>query len=194
MYISLTKKLTDYNVISKDDVRKFVASAVERSYKKGDYFLRPGQGNKELGFVLSGVFRYYLIDDSGEEDITMFIAENEMFTELNSFHEETPAEGFVQAETDATILVIEREKYKRLTTEIKNLEFVLKRISQERLTEELLFSREIVNKEAAEAYLLFREEHPSICNRIPDKHLASYLGITKYSLSRIKSKIGKTSQ
>lgn len=181
--------LARYDILSKHEIEEVINSAIERKYKKGAYFLKANELTDELGFLLEGVFRYYTINKDGNEDTSVFIMEGNFFTELTSFHGKQPAEGYIQAETDSTVLVYEREVYQRIVSTIKGMEFVFKRIAQDTMSDQFKLFREIATMSATEAYLLLMRDYASLVSRVPDNHLASYLGITKHSLSRIKKKI-----
>lgn len=189
MRVFLKEKLTRFGFLSDAQISKIISCASTRSYKKGDYFLSASSANTEPACLISGVFRHYAIDNHGEENTLMFITEGDFFAELKSFNRGMPLQEVFQAETDAEVLLFTHLKYKGLISEIPGLESICKQISQEKLTKELRLSREIVALEAKEAYLLLLKECPEIVSRVPDKHLAGYLGITKHSLSRIKKKI-----
>lgn len=189
MQIPLKETLKKYGVLTKQQIEDVTSYATERSYKKGDYFLKAGKVNAELGYLISGVFRYFVIDEKGNENTFIFIIEGDFFTELETFHETKVAKGYFQAETDAKTLVFERVKYNQMVTEIKEMEYIFKRLSQEKLTEQLKLFRAMLALEAKESYSLLLDQFASLVSRVPDNHLASYLGITRHSLSRIKKKI-----
>lgn len=189
MYVAFKEHLAKFNVLSRVEIEEVIDNAIERNYKKGEYFIQASRPNTELFYLLSGVFRYYNISNSGIEDTLMFLTEGEFFAELKSFHEEGLAEGSLQAETDAKILVFSRRTYMRLSSKIPGLDLIFRRTSQDKLTKELMLSRGFVRLEAKDAYLLLLKHYPDIVSQVPDKHLAAYMGITKHSLSRIKKKI-----
>jgi len=189
MNTPLKDTLAKYNVLSREQIEIVVSCATKRNYKKGEYFLKSGEANVELGYLTLGVFRYFVIDEKGNENTSMFIAEGDFFTELESFHEKGTSIGYFQAETDAETLIFDRSNYDRMVSEVQEMEYIFKRLSQKKLAEQLKLFRTILTLEAKDSYLLLLNQFPSIVSRVPDSHLASHLGITRHSLSRIKKKI-----
>lgn len=160
-----------------------------RQLKKGEVFLEQGKIAQEIGFILSGVLRYYVIDDSGNEITYLFKQENSLFTNLESFYDNQPSKGTIQAETDAEILVFSKTSWLAISKTVKEWDFAIKRISQNTLVEDMTFQRKLIDQEASASYLDFLREYPTIAQRVPAGHLASFLGITRHSLSRIKKKL-----
>jgi len=191
MHVSLKQTLAQYHVLSQEQIDKVSGFTINRTYKKGEFFLKSGEFNTELAYLVSGVFRYFIVDEKGNENTAIFITEGEFFTELDTFHEKSPANGYFQAETDADTLIFDRINYNRMVAEIKDMEYIFKRHSQKKLGDQLKLLRAILALEAKDSYLLMLEQFPTLVSRVPDNHLASYLGITRHSLSRIKKKIMK---
>lgn len=191
MNIDLKENLLKYGFSSKEEIEKIVTAGVERSFKKGEYLFKPNRRNPDMGYLLSGIFRHYTISRKGDEHTSMFITEGNFFTEPESFHGGGATIGFFQAETDSKVLIYDRPTYDLLISEIKEMEFIMKSISQDTLMEQLMLSRKILMLEAKDAYSYLLQKFPSIVSRVPDNHLASYMGITKHSLSRIKKKISE---
>jgi len=189
MPVPLEEILSEFGNLAKSDIPKIVGRGEKRIYTKGEWFLREGEVNTALGYLVSGIVRYYYIDDKGDENTAMFIKEGEFFAEPESYHDSLPAFGYFQMETKAEILVFSRENYSRLTSDFRGMEHVFMRLTQQKLREQTKLFRAILTLEAKNAYLHLLKYFPSIVSQVPDHHLASYLGITKYSLSRIKKKI-----
>lgn len=186
MFLHLIDRLRAYHSISGKAVKLIATQVRKQSYQKGEYFLAAPQKSKELGFILNGVFRYYVIDDEGNKITGLFLQKNDFIVELKSFLEEGPSEGSFQAETDAELFIFDHAVHQKLRLLVSGWDDALKRIFQEKLIEELKFTRGIVNNDAASSYRSFVEKYPEMASSVSDKHLASYLGITKFSLSRIK--------
>ncbi len=187
----LIKILENRIALSQKEVRLITQNALERTYSKGDFFLQAPKVCHELGFVTSGILRYYTIDAEGNEATAMFIQENDFFMDLESYYNRTPSEGFIQAETEVRLVVFERAALDRLKSAIPGWSDAFKHIAQERLVSQLKFSQELIKLDARSSYALFLKHFPTIANRVPDGHLASFLGITKYTLSRIKKNFDK---
>jgi CRP-like cAMP-binding protein len=162
----------------------------EKSFKKGELFNNYKNVCKELGFVIEGTFRSYIIDyKSGEDKNIFFYSRNGFVTAYKSFVRQIPCEYYTEALTDAHIVCInifdlqklyqqsqEWERFGRLAAEMA-ASIVIER------TESFLL------KSPEERYLELIETHPELNDNVPLYHISSYLGIQGPSLSRIRKRI-----
>jgi CRP-like cAMP-binding protein len=162
----------------------------EKSFKKGELFNNYKNVCKELGFVIEGTFRSYIIDyKKGEEKNIFFFSQNGFVTAYKSFVRQIPCEYYTEALTDAQIVCInildlqklyreshEWERFGRLTAEMA-ANIVIDR------TESFLL------KSPEERYIALIEQHPELNENVPLYHISSYLGIQGPSLSRIRRRI-----
>ncbi len=185
------KALEKQTTLTQQQLETVAEYAQEKRYNKGDYFLKFPKVSTEIGFVLSGVLRYYYLDDEGNEVTAMFMQANDFFTDLKSFQNRTPSSGFIQAETDAKVLVFDAQANETLLGSVDGWALALRQITQSRLLEQLQFSRSLINDDALGAYKSFISTYPEIANSVTDRHLASFLGISKYTFSRIKNQVKK---
>ena len=162
----------------------------EKTFKKGELFNDYKNVCKELGFVIEGTFRSYIIDHrSGEDKNIFFFSQNGFVTAYKSFVRQIPCEYHTEALTDAHIVCInifdlqklyershEWERFGRLTAEMA-ANIVIER------TESFLL------KSPEERYLELIETHPELNDKVPLYHISSYLGIQGPSLSRIRKRI-----
>jgi CRP/FNR family transcriptional regulator len=161
--------------------------------KPKHFFIHANTMQKEIGFVYSGLLRAFYIDNNGNEISVNFIRENRYATHYSAFITQTPSKYYFQC-LEPTVLVTisykhiqegyERfpifERYGRLVAEA-----VLK-IQQKRI-EGFLFDN------AETRYLDFIKENPDLFNRVSLSYLASYLGIERQSLTRIRKKLASHS-
>jgi CRP-like cAMP-binding protein len=157
--------------------------------KPKHFFIHANTMQKEIGFVYSGLLRAFYIDNNGDEISVNFFRENRYATHYSAFITQTPSKYYFQC-LEPTVLVTisykhiqegyERfpifERYGRLVAEA-----VLK-IQQKRI-EGFLFDN------AETRYLDFIKENPNLFNRVSLSYLASYLGIERQSLTRIRKKL-----
>ncbi|MBC8753398.1 Crp/Fnr family transcriptional regulator [Kordia sp. YSTF-M3] len=148
--------------------------------KKGEIIQRSGALNSKVYFVNSGLLRGYTIDEKGKEHIFIFAPEN--WTIADAQAPEFPCDLFIDALEDSTITVFQKD----ITQEGKNVEALIKRMSvlQKRIIMLMSYS-------AMERFEHFIETYPNILKRVPQKMIASYLGITPEALSTIKKRKGK---
>ncbi|SHK27238.1 cAMP-binding domain of CRP or a regulatory subunit of cAMP-dependent protein kinases [Maribacter aquivivus] len=152
---------------------------------KGNFFLESGKTCRQMAFIASGYMRIYDIVDGKE--ITLWIGSSGKFiTSLSSFVFETENHWNIQAVTDCTIYVINREDHYKLNkTEPKWLEFDnLLLANSFALLEKSMFSQ--LHTTAKQRFQSLLEEEPELFNTVPLQYIASMLGITPESLSRLR--------
>lgn len=143
--------------------------------KKGEILQRKGDLNAKVYEVVSGLLRSYSIDEQGKEHIYMFAPENWILAD--SHFEDTPADLFIDVLEDAELIVVER----KINDSINHQEKLLRRMAV--LQKRVIM---LMSASAFERYEYFIETYPEIVQRVPQKMIASYLGITPESLSRVK--------
>jgi CRP-like cAMP-binding protein len=148
----------------------------EISIKKGTLIQREGDLNHKVYEVQSGLLRSYSIDKSGKENIFMFAPEG--WTIADNSDAEVPAELYIDALEDSMVLVFQKD----IEREGKNVRPLIKRLG-------VLQSRIVMllNSSAIERYEHFLETYPHIAVRVPQRMIASYLGVTPETLSAAKS-------
>jgi CRP/FNR family transcriptional regulator, anaerobic regulatory protein len=174
----------------KNDEKELIAQSFQYlNLNQNDYFLKAGDVSNKIGFVETGVFRVFHIQENGDEITRNFIFENRFVVEMESFGTGKPTNDSIIAETDAIIWVIKKTDYEKLKKEIPQLEIVANRIIEATLLNNMLNRSNLIHLTAKDKYLYFLEKYPSLVNRISLKNIASFLGIAQPSLSRIRKEI-----
>ena len=160
-----------------------------RKLLKGQYFLQQGDVCKFSGFVISGCTKTFYVDEEGQEHVVMFSIEDWWTSDMGSYITQKPADFNVQCLENTELIQFSYENQQEMMQEIPKLErffrIIIERAfvaSQKRIVRNMSMS-------AKDRYLLFRNEYPKIEQRIPQYLIASYLGITKEFLSKIKSQL-----
>lgn len=174
-----------YVELSKQDVEAISDAYQIRTYKKGDYFIKQGDRIDEIAFVVEGVMRVYR--ESKGKEITLFLRdENSFVTSITGYSGHHLSPYSVQALEDATLLVMSSEQRQALFEQSVAYQrfsmMVLERTVQDM---EVRIDSQIADN-AARRYLKLLQDHPSLIQRVPQYHLASYLGVTPESLSRLR--------
>jgi len=176
-YISLTPE--EEEIIAS----KFKA----RKYLKGQYVVQNGDICRSESFVLSGCLKSFYIGDDGQEHIVMFAVENWWTADLGSFLSQTPADYNVQCLENCVLAQVGYEDLQQLYLQVPKLERFFRIIIQKAF---VAAQKRVINNlslTAKERYLKFREEYPQLEQRVPQYMIASFLGITKEFLSKIRS-------
>lgn len=162
-----------------------------KKLRKRQYFLQEGDVSKHSAFILSGCLRSYFVDENGLEHILQFAVEDWWITDMMSIITQNPSKLNIDAVEDSEMLIITRENQEELLKKIPQFEryFRIKTESglahlQSRLLENLSLP-------AKERYTNLLKKYPKIVEKVPQKQIASYLGITPEFLSKIRNQMVK---
>ncbi|GGB95009.1 Crp/Fnr family transcriptional regulator [Dyadobacter sediminis] len=161
----------------------------EITLKKGAYFSEAGKIARQVGFLSEGVLRVCYYGIKGEEFTRCFVRENQFAVDLNSFYNEIPCSEYVEALTDCRMFVLSKPAFTELSGIIADWNPLFAKMSSSALMRKVYESSRMLSEDATTRYLSFLEIYPGLSNRIPLSALASYLGITQSSLSRIRKNI-----
>ncbi|MEM1259225.1 MAG: Crp/Fnr family transcriptional regulator [Bacteroidota bacterium] len=161
----------------------------KKHYAKKEQLLHAGSYAKEVYFILKGCVRTYIHDLNGVEHNITFSMENWWFGDLQSFISRTPASFSIQALEETTVLSITKNHWDVLHQDVpaflgytRNLFRNTMFAHENRIVQNLSFTAE-------ERYQYFLKNHPELAQRIPQKQVASYLGITPEFLSMLRHKL-----
>jgi CRP-like cAMP-binding protein len=178
-HISLDQTETDF----------FISLLEYRKIKKKELLIREGDIVRHDHFVLKGCFKTYSVDDKGDEHIIMFAPEDWWVGDLHSFLTETPSGFYTEALEDSEILQISKTNQQRLYDEVPKFERFFRIIFQNALVTQFKRIDQNLSMTADEKYLEFRNKYPQLEQRLPQKQIAAFLGITPEFLSMIRRKM-----
>lgn len=192
------KPLLDYienhvDLTPKEEV--FLQSkVVYRQYLKGQYIIQQGDVCKHVCFVISGCTKTFYLDREGQEHVLSFAIENWWTSDMGSFISQTPADYNVLCLENTEVVMFLYDNSEILYTEIPKLERFFRQIVERAYTASQKRIVRSFSLTAKERYVIFKKEYRKIEKRIPQYLVASYLGITKEFLSKIKSQLVQKSE
>lgn len=163
--------------------------ATELDLKKDEYFSEAGKIAEQVGFILDGIIRVCYYNNKGEEITKYFIDENNLVVDMESFENEIGSNAYVQAITDCKLVVFSKKDWRELLDTIVGWDAIVHKIISKALRQKVERRSPLVSEDATTRYLMFLKIYPNVVNRIPLSYIASYLGITQSSLSRIRKNI-----
>lgn len=160
---------------------------------KGDHILRAGTVADEVFFVHKGLLRYYFNDpnDDGQERTGQFFDEGIVVTDAESFLAQVPAEQNFEALEESSIVVLPRTVLEAGYNEDHAIERFGRLMLQEALIGSQRRAGRLLTLQPEDRYRRFIETRPEVARRVPQYLVASYLGLTPESLSRIRGRISK---
>jgi len=169
---------------------KIIASFFEpKAFKEGDFLFEGNKVARELFFVGKGVVRIGSVNDKGTEITHIFYNENHLCSILQSFNDEVHTSAFIQACCDVEVLSISKGRLLDLYKQLPYLKELIDQLNQLNLIRKVNMRNTYLGEDAETQYRMFTMQHPDIALRVPLKDIASYLGITQQSLSRIRKNI-----
>lgn len=186
----LESYIQNYFGLEQEELQKISQLFRTENVKRGDFYLKKSTPCNKLSFVRSGQFRIYT--QSPDKEVTQWIATAGYFiTDLSALCFKSPARWDIQALTDGELFTIDRQNYERIGEIVKSwhqLEklFLAKCFS---ILEDRIHA--LLSQHAEERYRLFFRSHPDLFNTVPQQYLASMLGMSPETFSRIKAKLGK---
>lgn len=190
-YPALENFLLRFQHFTPQQLQWIGSQAVERRFKAGAYFAEAGRVAQEIGFVVSGVFRVCYFDKDGYDITKYFIEEDNFVVDLQSYQHQLPSTEYVQAVTEAQVLIFTARTWQSFATTIVDWHKAESNLISRALLEKVRRLSPLVNENATTRYQHFLKEFPALANRIPLSYLASYIGVTQQSLSRIRRKFGE---
>lgn len=168
---------------------KIVDISTKKSYPKGFQLCKAGSYPKNYYFITSGIIRKYYTDNKGKEFNKLLFTDNHVAASLTALTTNSVSNFTIECLTPVTLYEVSFEKLMNIVN--NDLELANIYTEMIHLFFRVLEESEIekVTMEATERYLNFQKRFPTITNKIPLFHIASYLGITPIQLSRIRKKL-----
>ncbi|MFT7270475.1 MAG: CRP-like cAMP-binding protein [Roseivirga sp.] len=182
----LINKIKSSIILSSKAEEYVVSIAIEKSVSKGDVLIRQGQAVNNTYFVKDGCLRAYCIDKNGKEHTLQFAIKNWWISDFMAIYNNELSTLTIECITDSKIIEFNAKKLNGIYSLFPEFE-AFQRKNLERHVVSL--HKRILNQlqlTAPERYDLFLKQYPDIEQYTPNYHIASYLGITQQSLSRIR--------
>ncbi len=161
---------------------------VVRSVPKNFTLVDLGDVAREIYFINQGIMRYFYITEDGK-DITGFVYLDNMFAgSIDSFFSQTESTQILETLSDCELLVLGYSSLHELFDEIPKMNVLVRKLIQVRMAHALKIIAALIINKPEQRYTAFTELHPGIEQKIPQHILASFMGITPVSLSRIRKR------
>jgi len=183
------KYLNKYVDLTSDEETLLLSKSVARTYLKNQYIVQQGDICNSVNFIISGCTKTFFMDAEGQEHVIMFSIEEWWTSDLGSFASQTPSDFNVQCIENTQLIQFTYQHLETLYVEIPKLErFFRKLVERAFVASQKRIIRNF-SLDAKERYKIFENTYPRINQRVPQYMIASYLGISKEFLSKIKSQL-----
>ncbi len=181
--------LLQFGSLNQRQLDLIARKATALTLRKDDYFLEAGHIPRQVGFVLEGVLRVCYYNNQGAEITRSFLDEQHLVADLRGLEYGLASAEYVQAVTDCRLLVFTKRDWDELAHTIVVWRDIVHQLTARHLREKLARISPMVAQDATTRYREFLANYPRLANRVPLAHLASFLGITPSSLSRIRKNV-----
>lgn len=186
---SLKTYLTSNLNLDEKEILLIKESCLVKEYKKDEFLLQSNEYCRDILFVEKGLLKQYAIDDKGKEHILHFAPEGWFVTDRESVYFNEPSRYFIQTVEPTRIAFIDNDFIKQLEQSIPKFRDFnnLMLHNQIRVLQQRVMM--LMSQTAEERYQQFVSTYPDILLRVPQTMVASYLGITPESLSRVRREL-----
>jgi CRP-like cAMP-binding protein len=182
--------LLQFGHLNQQQIKLIESKAVFKELKKNDYYAKAGDIPSEVIFLTEGIFRVCYYTHKGEDVTKYFIEENSFVADIDSYNQQIPSSEYIQTITEAKFIAFSREAMHNFSMTIIGWDAIVAKITAKGFAEKVNRISLMMPEDATERYKNFLHKFPHIANRIPLSYIASYLGVTQSSLSRIRKNIG----
>lgn len=180
--------LSKYNAFSQEEIQAIVEKTRVESFKKGTVILKEGEVCTKCYFVISGCVRQFKLID-GEEKTTAFFLEGQAALLYTSYMQKTPSAYYLACVDDCILVTGTREEEEELHKVHPALAQLLHTLMPEDYSKMQQRLDLMSNYNPEERYLMLMQTQPELMNRVPLHQLASYIGVTPESFSRIRKRV-----
>lgn len=175
--------------LTEEDIKAILVITKVEVIEKDHFFIKAGEYKPKIGIVIKGIIRGYYITASGQELTPFFWDENLITGSWETLYLKQPSALYYEAIETTTLAVIDFIEFKKLVVRFPTIQKVYMEMVEIILTNTLLHQQSYYNEKPEKRYELFKEQSPVLLKRIAQKHMASYLGITPISFSRMKKRM-----
>lgn len=169
-----------------DDVEVLISNARITKYSADEYFIRAGETSRKSGFVTEGLFRIFYTDREGKDYTKNFKCAGQFMGSQASLLLRVPSKLSIQALEASTVLCFNYDDVLQIAENNLNWQRLLRKFAETDYLEKEKRESDLLFYDAKERYLNFIENHPDWADKIQLRHIASYLGMSPETLSRIR--------
>lgn len=185
----LLQNIAKHVTLTKEEEQIVLNQFESASFKSKTMLLKPGTCGEIAYFVKKGIIRNYTVDVNATEHVLSFASTGWWIADMYSFLAGKPSHSYIEVVDDADVYIITKEKQEQLYELVPKMERFFRILiensliaNQQRLIDKLSLTAE-------ERYENFAKKYPDVKNCLPQKHIASYIGVTPEFFSKMKSKL-----
>jgi CRP-like cAMP-binding protein len=189
--LNFKKHLIEKCGLSEEDITKIEPLITIKNVAKGDFLLKEGDICSHFFFVEQGLLRFYALNEDGKENILQFATENWIVSDRGSVYFKEPSTYYIDAVEDTLAIMIDESFIDKVSEVNPNFRKRNERLLQNHIRHLYKRISQLLGVSARMRYLDFVSMFPDIMLRVPQWMIASYLGITPESLSRVRKTLAQ---
>ncbi|MEM6321637.1 MAG: Crp/Fnr family transcriptional regulator [Bacteroidota bacterium] len=178
-----------YDFLTPNDLQRFLQITTLKKFKRGEKLIDVGDESKKTFMVLKGLIRGYITNYQGKEITTFLFREYHALAAYEPLILGEPSRQVFECLEATEVLELDYEELDKLAKSNPRIKQAVDAIIMEHLSVALRRNESFILKSPEQRYLAFLENHGDMLQRVSQKHIASYLGITAVSFSRLKKRI-----
>lgn len=187
----LLDTIARYVTLTPEEQERVVSATEFQSYKAKRILLKEGEICLHSYFVIKGILRSYTIDENGAEHVVSFASPGWWIADMYSYLSQRPGQLYIETNEDSEVIMLSKENQERLYDKVPKMERFFRILienslvaNQQRLIDNLSFTAEA-------RYDKFTKKHPDLIHCLPQKQIASYIGVTPEFFSKMKARLLK---
>lgn len=189
MYDVFFRKFNEKVALTKEEEELLRQYLTPKRLRKKQYWLQEGEVCKHLCIVEKGALKAYVLNETGEEHITAFALEGWTMGDLSSFIKEEPATLNIDALEDCELVLISKSAYNELLQKLPKFETYIRLLMTDAYMALQKRTTNMISLSLDERYKALTQMYPTLVQRVPQHMIASYMGLSPETLSRIRSRI-----
>jgi CRP-like cAMP-binding protein len=185
----LLQHIAQFVSLTPAEQQEFLGFVSQLKLKKKTFLYKEGDSGDKSAFVISGCLRAYSIDKNGVEHILQFAPANWWITDMHSLLSGRPAKLNIDALEDSEVFVMTRQQQEAMFDAIPKMERYFRVLLEKSLVANRQRVLDNMELSARERYLNFCKTYPGLIHSVPQKQIASYLGITPEFLSKLRAEV-----
>ena len=186
---SILQNISKHVTLTSEEEKLFLSKTETKNVKAKTILLSSGEIAKLTYFVNSGILRSFNINDNMIEDVLHFACEGWWIGDMYSYISEKPGNLFIEVLEDAEIVSISKENHQLLYHEIPKLERFFRILAENSLVSHQERLMENLSLTAEERFEKFCAKYPTLIQKVSQKQIASYIGVTPEFLSKLKKRL-----
>ena len=190
-YNLVLQNVSRHITLDREEIFHFTSLLTYKEIGRKEFVLQAGAIAKHINFIHSGALKAYYLDVKSDENIIMLAVDDWWVTDMYSFTSGKPAVQYISAIEDSVIFQLQKNDFDRLLVKIPVFERFFRILMQNAYIREQLRVIQNLSMPAEERYLNFLKKYPQLVQRVTQKQIASYIGVSPEFLSAMRKRMQK---